>query len=498
MKKIYSDFILLSAYLDNELSDLEKEYIEKKLSTSIELRNKLEELRRIKNLSGSCHTELKENEYFEQKVLSTLLEDKPKFSFNKRWLPAFGIVAVLLLVFFSVNLNPEFFKSFIDNYKDSKSNYQGNLKPLFLPSDLNGEDLFNFAIYEELPLNSADNRVLKIGIDNSGKEYFILKKSDTKTIKNNLNNFLANLNLTENKKSKIDSLFKDYALKLSKNILVGDNNSIAINSSVWNLRKAMVADFIALTRQLDTKNFDRLALAYNLPIPKNFIAWDKKLDSIHTNKYIVFTPDSVFTSELALQIKDFPELYSENIISSNYEHRFHKIDLDSLLNQFGSRIKITKNPDFVHIQIEEIEIPDIQIPDFNSLVEMIEKTVRNQPNLNLVTEGNPNRVNENRQRRAFVLPQNDVNLDSVMEEQNRRFENTWKKKAEPKKNNSNNSQVSPKSELQDDDVNEEIRIELEKLREEIENFRKQFKNFLKEDSTKNKLESINIIDNIEI
>lgn len=490
MKHNYDDYILLSAYLDNELSDSEKEYIEKRLQTSVELRNKLEELKRVKETTADCKTELPSNDYFEQKVMSALLEDKPKSLFSKKWVPAFGVAVASLVIILSLNINFEFIKSFFENQKNLSSDYAGNLKPLFLPSEITSEDLFNFALYEELPLKNYENQVLRIGLDNSGKEYFEVKKSEIETNYNNLNNFLSKLNLTENKKSKVDSLFKDYANQLSKHILVGSDNAIAINSAVWNLRKAMLADFISLTRELDTKNFDRLASLYNLPIPKKYVAWNKALDSIHTNKYIVFTPDSVFTSELNLTPQDLAEL--------NLDKKFFRIDFDSLFTQRGGRVKIVRSPDFVQVQVEEIEIPDIQIPDLNSFVELIEKSIKNQPNLNLVTEENLS-ITRNNKSKEMIFPRNDVNLDSMIDIQSRRFENSLKKQAESGKNKKDNLQSTPEKEVDNKDSNEDLKIQLEKLREEIRKFREQFHNYIKEDTTKSKKEQKPVIDdNIEI
>jgi len=498
MKHNYDDYILLSAYLDNELTDKEKEYIEKRLRSSVELQNKLIELKRIKDVALNSKKELPEDHFFEQKVMSALLEEKPGSFFKSKWVPAIGLAAVSLIIFVSLNVNPEIFRNLIDNQKNVISDYTSSLKPLFFPSEISNEDLFNFALYEEIPLNNADNQVLKIGLDKSGKEYFEVKKADNNDNKNNLNNFLSKLNLSDEKKSKVDSLFKNYANQLSKHILVGNENAIAINPSVWNLRKAMIADFIALTRQLDTKNFDRLANSYKIPIPKNQTAWNKKLDSIHTNKYIVFTPDSVFTSELTLKMKDFADLNTENLVRRNSDKKFYKIDFDSVFNHQGERVKIFRTPDFVQVQVEEFEIPEIQIPEFNSLVEIIEKSLRNQPNLNLVAEDNLNKARDNQQRRIMIISPNDLNLDSVLEAQNRRLENSFKKNSNRENRVLDNSQIAPEKQEQNNEVNENIRIELEKLREEIEKFKKQFRNYIKEDSTNNKSNSVNLINNIEI
>jgi hypothetical protein len=483
MKHKYDDLTLLSAYIDNELSDEERLYIERKLQTSIELRNKLEELKRTKELTSSCKKEAPANHYFEQRLMSALLDSKSRFSFNKKLVPAFAFPIIILMF---LSFNSDLLKNFSLTRDNDVAISSVDLKPLLLPSEISNEDLFNFALYEEIPLNNGENQILKIGVDKDGKEYFEVKKSDFVYAKNNLNSFLSKLNLNETKKSKVDSLFKDYAYQLSKHILIGNDNSIALNSAVWNLRKALIADFISLTRQLDTKNFDRLASLYHLPISKNYKYWNKALDSIDINRYIVFTPDSVFTSQLNIENKDFVEL--------NSQKKSYRIDFDSLFAQSGVGIKIFKSPDYLQVQVEEIEIPEIQIPDFNSFVEMIEKSI--QPNLNLVAGDNFGQTKNEQQSRGIIFPKNEMNLDSVLELQNRRNQN-------PVKKNTNSEKIKSQlnSEKQDNpnDVNEELKLQLEKLREEIRKFREQFHNYIKEDTTLSKKEKKIVIDeSIEI
>jgi hypothetical protein len=493
MKHLYDDYLLLSAYLDDELTDNEKQYIENKLKSSVDLQNKLQELKRIKNLVSNSKDLLPENDYFDQRIFSALLDDKPKVSPFINWATAIGIATAAIIVFFTFNINPDFFRNIIFKHDNFRPDYTERLRPLFLASEISNEDLFNFALYEEIPLNNSEKQVLKIGFDPSGNEYFELKKANYQSTKDNLNIFLSKLNLTSEKKSKIDSLLQNYAVQLSKHILVTEDNSIAINPIVWNIRKAMVADIVSLTRQLDKKNFDRLANTHKLLIPKNVIAWNKTLDSIQTNKFIIFTPDSVFTSELTYEINQFAISGS-----LNKERNVFRFYFDSTFNFRDSEVKVIKSPDFVQVQVEKIEIPDIQIPNFNSLIELIEKSTQKQPNLNLVTKNNSNKEQDYQQRRQFIPPLNDINLDSILEAQERRFNNFSKDKSDKDKQIQNNSTNNPGTETKENN-SDEIIIQLEKLREEIERFRKQFHNFLREDSSKQKSTPVfRTNDNIEI
>ena len=59
MKKLHNDFEFLSAYIDDELTAGEKSNVEEKLLSSKELQYKLNELKRIKELTFSSIKELK-------------------------------------------------------------------------------------------------------------------------------------------------------------------------------------------------------------------------------------------------------------------------------------------------------------------------------------------------------------------------------------------------------------------------------------------------------
>ena len=58
------DFELLSAYLDNELSYEEKVQLEKNIKSSLQLQKKLEDLKKIKQLTSLAYNKIPESPYF--------------------------------------------------------------------------------------------------------------------------------------------------------------------------------------------------------------------------------------------------------------------------------------------------------------------------------------------------------------------------------------------------------------------------------------------------
>lgn len=494
MKKKYDDYALLSAYLDGELNDDEKDYIEKKLSTSVVLQNKLEELKNIKAAIMESKQILQENIYFEQKVMSAILEEKNNSLMRIKFIPVFSLITALIaIVILSINLN--FFNINFNPSNKDHSEYISSLKPLFNPSEISKEELFNFALYEEIPLNKNENQIIKISYDESGKEYFEIKVSENKIKNNNLSSFLSKLNLNQKDITKIDSLFNKYAIQLSKNILVGKNNSLAINPSVWNLRKAMLSDFIMLTRQLSPYNFDKLAQSCNLKIPNEALLWGENFDSFQTEKYIVFTNDSIFTSELSLSLNNPSDNNSENQENTDSESNFSGLNFDNVVKT-DKKVRIIKSPKYIQVQVEQFEIPEIQISEFDSFLKLIERSIQEKSNLNIVNQKNFNRPRENQKKASIIFQQYGLSLDSILEIQNRTVKNSQNKISDINKTEPKDSKTKIEAEDFNRNIDEEIKTQLEKIREEIENFKKQFNNFINEDTLKSKKDIVPLTNDV--
>jgi len=87
MKKDLRILELLSAYIDNELSASEKVEVEQVLASSLEMRKRLEDLKRIKQLSNGVRR-VPESPFFETRLMASIEGQKGETSKTKRWIPA--------------------------------------------------------------------------------------------------------------------------------------------------------------------------------------------------------------------------------------------------------------------------------------------------------------------------------------------------------------------------------------------------------------------------
>ena len=107
MKKSDKDIEILSAYIDDELSPEEVRELEEKISLSPQLRKKLAEIRRLKELTRSSFKRISEAPYFETRLFAALEENSFKRRM-KKWLPVTGFVALTLSLMLVLKFNPEF------------------------------------------------------------------------------------------------------------------------------------------------------------------------------------------------------------------------------------------------------------------------------------------------------------------------------------------------------------------------------------------------------
>ncbi|MDP4116740.1 MAG: hypothetical protein Q8903_11430, partial [Bacteroidota bacterium] len=100
MTKYVNEKEMLSAYLDGELLPEEKNLIEEKLSYSKELKEQLEELRKLKALTQKSIPLIPEDPYFETRLMAQI-DKKNTGSFKvKKYVPVFSFV--LLAAFLMV------------------------------------------------------------------------------------------------------------------------------------------------------------------------------------------------------------------------------------------------------------------------------------------------------------------------------------------------------------------------------------------------------------
>ncbi len=175
MKKDLRNIELLSAYLDDELSQSEKTEVEKLLATSLELQKQLEDLKKVKQLGNSVKR-IPESPFFETRLMAAIEGQKNEPSKIKRWIPAAALAVVTIIIMVVLKFNPGLIDHMWEDQKVAiEGFYKENLQPVLLAANLTNEDIFNFAFNNELPLDNTRQQYLLLGYDDSGKEFFEIR-----------------------------------------------------------------------------------------------------------------------------------------------------------------------------------------------------------------------------------------------------------------------------------------------------------------------------------
>lgn len=389
MRKYIKDIELLSAYLDDELSQLERAEIEKQLQTSLELKKKLEDLKKIKQLTQKVKR-IPESPYFEARLMSTIEGQKSESTKLSRWMPATALAIITIVVMIVLKINPDFVNQFWDQQKDAIAGfYKENLQPVLFAANLTNEDIFNFAFNNELPLDNSRKQYLLLGYDDSGKEFFEIRSGDEKLRRQSYNEFISAMNLNKEQKETVDSIIGSYGEALESQVLVNDMNTVAINPNLWNYRKAIFADLLVAAEKLNISGFDRIVPAGISDAEKvRVVNAVERLKTSPESRYIFVTPDSVFADsyqfdsklyekelkKLEKELKEKQEEIKQFTFSIKFDSTLRIAGMDDKLRH---SFRITVDSNICRVDIPENHITEMQMPDIDSINPLIEQATKN-------------------------------------------------------------------------------------------------------------------------
>ncbi len=495
------DFELLSAYLDNELSYEEKVQLEKTIKSSLLLQKKLEDLRKIKQLTSSAYNKIPESPYFETRLFASLDSQKPWYKKVLKWSPAVGFAFATIIIMVVLKSNPELLNNLVEQQKSNIAGfYKENLQPLLFAADLNNEDIFNFAMYKQLPLGKDDRQILRIDYDKTGKEFFEIKSVEPNQNENNLEKFIVALNLDEKGKKQIDSIMNQYAEELEAQILINNNNTVAINSNLWNYQRAIQSDLLAFAEKSNWQEFQKLVpKTVSYSNSRNVVLAVHEIRNVRNNNYIFITSDSVFSEPIEFDLHEYKlqvaelekELDAHNNKLQEIKFRFeYDTSLQKLENNLHNNFKIIFDSNFCRVEISEFDFPNIHFPDFDSLFGAYDSVASNFKFYSQYIpriEHFDNKIQfhfDGDSLKTFEFEYYQFDLDSVMESQSELLDslqiNNWNNFY-----NFNDSLVfkgMPKLDSYFKFYNGEveIKLEMEQLKNELKKFRVEMKQWKEE------------------
>ncbi len=385
MKALYKKYEMLSAYVDNELSDADRKKLEEELKFSKELQEKLAELKKLKQLTFSSVKSVEENPFFETRLAAAMRIKNPWYTKIRKLAPVLSIVAVSIILMVVLKYNPQIINRILEQQRSNISAfYKENLKPLLFTADLTNEDIFNFAFYHQLPLDNKKHQYLQFGSDNNGKQYFEIKKAGLAEGNNNLEKFIKGLNLNDKQQGQMDSILASYAADLQSQVLVNKKNTVAINPNIWNYNKALTADLISFATKANKKEMEKVLPPgfehyYN---NKSLAQMVSRVKSSTNKRYIFFTPDSIFSEpfnfnkdEFKKEMQQWSKEFKKNMkelsknlnnldFTVNLDDNFAKLKKDSA---WAKDFKVFFDSNYCMVHIPNIIIPPIVVPGMGDL-----------------------------------------------------------------------------------------------------------------------------------
>ncbi len=194
------------------------------------------------------------------------------------------------------------FKNNSSNLKDLPDDlisfYAKNLKPLFYQTSITEEDIFNFALYQNIPIDKQNNKLLQIGLNDSEEVELNVKDALINGNTNNYNKFVRELDLSTIQKKSLDSILSSYKNDIYKTVLVNENNAVAVDPKIVVLREALVYDINNFIKQQDLRQHSEILTQKTEPnANKVFTKVKADINSGKDRNFIFFTPDTVLNLE---------------------------------------------------------------------------------------------------------------------------------------------------------------------------------------------------------
>jgi len=176
---------------------------------------------------------------------------------------------------------------------------------------------------------------------------------------------------------------------LESQVLVNENNTVAINPNLWNYREAIFADLLVLAEDLNKEEYYKV-------VPTGISNKDRVqivnavnlLKETPEHNYIFLTPDSIFSERFEFDFEEYEDHLKEvQIHLEETNEKLAKVEInirfDSTLSMLEKRLEqenmfnIIIDSNNCRVNLSRFEIPEFDIPDLDSINEIIKRTTRN-------------------------------------------------------------------------------------------------------------------------
>ncbi len=311
---------IFSLYLDGELGAEETRRLEEFLATHPAMARELEILRTAQR-SLTSKEKLPPNDWFWLKLSNTLeTNSRRPHPFSLRSRPALALSTLATVMVLAMGLvyfkdAPLFHRFFLDKKMQAEELYRnnimtGNILPLF--SNLNKDDVLNFALFGSIAVDSASNTSLQVkNTEDRGSQIQIVRNESVPAPPLTVKDFAAEIGITGDQQEVVDSILGTYKEKLQASVLVSENDEVAIHAELAQLNRAMVSTIAAcleppqrtrFQKFLDVRKAPFAVVAVNAPQleGKAILAKIPKIST--SNNYVVISPAAVEVAEMRINV----------------------------------------------------------------------------------------------------------------------------------------------------------------------------------------------------
>lgn len=241
----------------------------------------------------------------------------------------------VLLIFLTISLmfffkhNKRGISKMIEEGKNNLlSFYAENLKPLLYQTNITDEDVFNFALYNTLPLDKDRNKILEISDSQPDKNTFVIKSTGFNPKTKNYDTFVKYMGMSKIEKDEVDSILSAYKTEIYSSILVNEKNTYAVNPKLREIQQAVLADLVSFAQKINqSKSKDLFAEHFDYNDRTEFAKIISSAKKIPQNEYLLITPDTVARSYFKWNREKFSQ-YLNDIEKSKFEKVPSELNLD--------------------------------------------------------------------------------------------------------------------------------------------------------------------------
>jgi len=324
---------LLSQYIDGKLPENEVKKVESLLSKDESARERLKELKRLKDLLAlkpKLTPDIGFWTRFETALEKQKQEEYSLLPFQHKFIPVMSITAAAVVIIIGtivIQNRMQFIQYFSEKSQAvrevyDKNKLQGQLLPLF--SKVDKDRALQFSLFGTISFDDKSKTELRVD-EQSKKGYRIEVAKDSKnnTKPVTFNNFLAEVKPTGKQKYLIDSLLELTSRRIESSVLIGENDVMAIAPDLPNINKMMVTNIAACLGPKQQIQFERFLEAndapYTVSVQRERIRKEDRIfqripRSPRDNRFVIITPDTMMYSQLHVDFDSLRRQMEGNLI----------------------------------------------------------------------------------------------------------------------------------------------------------------------------------------